>query len=117
MYRPSAEEIDQDPELAGVRYLRMLPGWAPRKNDQVWVFSRYARRRRDRGQSIKVRRYPADNGIIGGNNVMDSLYETLPAYVKCSVCGFVNLLTPNRLEVEVILRPPSGPHRIGGEAR
>ena len=117
MYRASADEIQRDPELTGVRYLRMLPGWAPRSSDRIWVFSRYARRRRDRGQSIKVRRYPEDNGIIGGNDVMDSLYEPLPAYAKCSVCGFVNLLTPNRLDVEVILRVPSGPHRIGGDAR
>ena len=114
VFKPTAYELAEFGKTMNVlAHVHFLPGWAPR-NDGLWVFSRYAKLRRRRGQTVKVRRYPVDNGIITGNDVMDSDFDLLPGKAKCSECGFVNLLTEQALGVRLIARIPASPVKASG---
>ncbi len=107
----NAQELGDSP----MDRIQFLPGWAPRQ-DGIWVFSRYAKLRKRRGGSVKVRRYPEYDGTIP-NDVIDSDYDLLPARAKCGECGFVNLLAPAALGVNLILRVPATPTKASGVMR
>lgn len=104
---PSDEEI-AEAEKNGVWMtdcLQFLPGWVP-GSDGAWRFSEYARKRRQEGKSVKLRRYPANQGL-GFNSVMDRYYDDLPVLARCERCDLVNLLTSEKLGVTRVLRIPA----------
>ncbi len=89
-----------------VNIIRFLPGWAPRK-DRVWAFSEYAKHRKYWGKSVKLRRYPDNDGLGPPHAVMDRHYAELPALAKCPKCGFPNLVTTDQLDVALLYRVPA----------
>ena len=107
---PTAEEIAHSEQTgaSALACFQFLPGWAPGR-DGIWAFSSYAKLRKQRGQSIKVRRYPMNDGSGPSNSVMDSYYELLPARAKCARCDCVNLLTAEDLGTLLVVLVPAPP--------
>lgn len=89
-------------------FLMALPGWTPDSN-RVWRFSQYAAARERQGRSVKLRRYPRDNGALTRSDVMDSLYELLPAQAQCRECGVINVVEPGLGRMRLVLVVPPSP--------
>ena len=85
---------------------QFLPGWIPRR-DGTWRFTEYARKRRQEGKSVKLRKYPVDHGSVGVNSVMNRFYDALPVKAQCEQCNLVNLLTSETLGVTRVIRIPA----------
>ena len=111
---PTAEEILQSEQTSTVALacIQFLPGWAP-GHDGIWAFSTYAKLRKHRGRSIKVRRYPMNDGTGPLNDVMNSYYDRLPTRAKCAQCGFANTLTAEDLGVPRVVLVPASPMSPG----
>ena len=74
----------------------------------TWRFTEYARKRRQEGKSVKLRKYPADHGSVL-YTVMNRFYDDLPVKAQCEQCNLVNLLTSETLGVTRVIRIPARP--------
>ena len=109
VYRLTTAEDMENAGLGGdppINIIRFLPGWAPRR-DRVWVFTEYAKDRRNSGRSVKLKRYPNNDGLGPPHAVMDSHYDSLPTRAKCPKCGFPSLVTTDQLDVSLLYRVPA----------
>ena len=111
-------ETEDEPILGGPEGLvQFLEGWAPGHRDGVWSFSKYARRRRRAGRSVKLRSWPTGGGAARTSDVMDDFYEPLLVKGKCPECGFVNLIAEEQVGVGFLLLRPADPVDGSGNQR